>query len=203
MVTLLRRRIHWTTLNLAAGPGGAADVELPGGDRSTFRWICRLNGIFGPNDVLVSTREVWYLHWEGSIIEHFSSEVALRLFIIRFVYSIEEPNLIPSELLYDAGLWYTTGDWVDTFCCQDQNDEIALFRGGFPGKIPENRFLRLPEKGQANHHHHERSASREPISPRGALSRFVTVVPSYSKRPPKPEVPDEECVFVIPVGIPA
>lgn len=64
------------------------------------------------------------LIWDGTSCEKFVDEVQLKLFLIRFVYNIDQRFLVPSELLADANLVYETGDWVDEWFCTDQNDEI-------------------------------------------------------------------------------
>ena len=81
-----------------------------------FQW--KKQKSFNPN------KDGVVLLWDGIYSDKFKNEIELKLFLIRLIYNIEDKFLIPSELLADANLVYTTGDWVDEWQCTDKNNEI-------------------------------------------------------------------------------
>ena len=66
----------------------------------------------------------WELYADGVQVytnigdSHFGSEEELKCYIIRYVYNILSYVLIPSEVLYDAGLIYVTNQWIDTWIAE-------------------------------------------------------------------------------------
>jgi hypothetical protein len=126
----VRRRISWQPrcAEVDLGSRGSPDLHR-------FRWVVRQHPGEEPQ---------WTLEWDGLQVDLFPNEPVLRQYLIRFAYGIENKYLIPSEILADAGLHYTTGDWVDSWVCTDENCEIALVPENVSLAAPPNRNIRLP-----------------------------------------------------------
>lgn len=136
MTEFLRRRIKWRANQCTAELAGDVFVD--------FSWIHRC--FFyddGLKEMVPYETPKWHLHADGLPEGEFEDEVQLKLYIIRFVYDIQVWMLIPSELLYDAGLLYVTNEWIDTW---NQPGQILIeAREDLPAK-PAVRSIRLPDK---------------------------------------------------------
>lgn len=64
--------------------------------------------------------EKWHLFWDGLSLKRFDSEAKLKVYILRFVYSIDPQYAIPSMLLYEAGLRYRQSIWIDEWFARNQ-----------------------------------------------------------------------------------
>lgn len=133
-ITYLKRKVRWgeKAAHIDFGDGDAQKLEWV-----SSRWVRQENGqtLEGEN---------FALRWDGLFVEEFSSELEIKLYLIRLGYGIEIQYLIPSELLADAGLRYMTGDWVDEFTCTDKNDEIGELQENHLLSVPKDRRIRLP-----------------------------------------------------------
>ena len=89
-------------------------VELPGGDISKFAYQSREECYVGDKTVDPDL-EQHLLFWEDAFMDSFAVKEDVLMFILRFGYSIADYHLIPSEILADFGLVYTTGVWVDSW----------------------------------------------------------------------------------------
>lgn len=129
--------------------------------------------------------------WDGVQCEKFISVVALKSFIIRMVYDIDEDVLIPSELLAEGHMIYATGDWVDEWGCRDENDEIIECESGV--YRPPGRALRA--EGRVPRHW---SAASQSASPKRKPGVCANIDMRWSA--PKVEIPDIECFYTFRAG---
>ena len=133
-VELLRRRISWRH--------GQCTAEDSSTEFYHFSWS-RLNYFYDDEikDMAEDPDAGWDLYCNGVPEKQFSSEVFLKCYIIRFIYGVSDWHLIPSELLYDAGLLYANNEWIDRWA---QLGTLELeFRKPLPEK-PSIRSIRLP-----------------------------------------------------------
>jgi hypothetical protein len=83
----------------------------------------------------------WELYADGLPEGRFRTEEKLKCFIIRSVYNLDEGALIPSEMLYDAGLVYVNNCWIDSWT--QPGSMPVEFRSPLPAK-PTKRNINLP-----------------------------------------------------------
>lgn len=125
MIEFLRRRIKWRQNQCTA--------EFSKDIRYLFAWT---NKCFEYNDALKEMiplqHQEWELYADGLPEGKFRSEEKLKCFIIRSVYNLDEGVLIPSEMLYDAGLVYVSNRWIDSWI--------------MPGSMPVEARIPLPAK---------------------------------------------------------
>ena len=114
MTEFLRRRIKWRQNQCTA--------EISENDHVLLAWNCRSLEYNDALKELIPLEEPeWELYADGISIYsnagagHFKSEEELKCYIIRYTYDFPDYLLIPSELLYDAGLIYVTNCWVDAW----------------------------------------------------------------------------------------
>jgi len=81
------------------------------------------------------------LHPNGITDSCFRSEEELKCYIIRNVYDLDGCFLIPSEMLWDAGLVYVTNCWVDGWSLP--GSIRVEHRSPLPAK-PKQRNINLP-----------------------------------------------------------
>lgn len=81
------------------------------------------------------------LYWNGVPCETFLDETVLKVYLIRFVYNLDIAYSIPSEILADAQLQYSTGKWVDEFFSCKFNGDIIQVDTLIPR--PPNRNIKL------------------------------------------------------------
>lgn len=205
MPAIIKRRLWWK--------GQTAEMVRREAYRDRFHWYRRTRDVtkWVDDKPVRYEEDTWYLCWEGAGFEYFTTEVELKLYLIRLAYDIQEYHLVPSILLLDAGLWYSTGDWVDQFGCTDKNNEIEEFSGDFPGKIPQHRILYLAGAafpGVAPRPPVPPSKEKVPETARDIVRSVVVgfLAGGKKKKPfswtnilPPLEPPDEECVFVLPL----
>lgn len=138
MTGTLRRRIKWRATQCTA--------EFAPNVYCVFAWS---HECYEHDDCSQEMVPLEYPKWEltadctreGS----FASEAEMKQYIIRLTYDIAPYFLIPSEILYDAGLVYVTNEWID-----DWATTLAISiesRNPLPMK-PEGRKIRLPNVGK-------------------------------------------------------
>lgn len=109
----------------------------------------------------------WVLQWDTMIADTFTTKAGLMLYLIRMVYSVEAGRLIPSEILYDAGLQYTER-WVDSWAELDHGDlHIVEIQNLKDLEVPKNRklqlepYIHIPRGIQQTQSHQTRSYPRK------------------------------------------
>lgn len=134
-----RRKILWH-------PGGHSAIVDFGTrnkpDKQEVRWnVSRFMKMVGTNEY--TNGQSWILRWEEEEVERFTSKVGLMEFLIRMAYPLEAGHLIPSEILYDAGLQYTDG-WIDAWSELD-NGEKTIIEIENPADLepPKNRKIQM------------------------------------------------------------
>lgn len=133
----VKKRIVWGSDFAKVDVG---DSKRP--DIHRFFWKSRSWARLDADDTYIAGLK-WILDWDNLTVDHYDTEAKLKLYIIRFAYGILPEHLIPSEILADAGLYYTTGDWVDEWNCTDKNDEIGVISEETTLNIPSNRRIRV------------------------------------------------------------
>lgn len=135
----LRRKIFWRADGLSATIDFGTRKKP---DRQELRWSkSRFIQPVGDKEYVDGVD--WILQWEGMIAETFASKVGLMLYLIRMAYSVEAGYLIPSEILYDAGLQYPDG-WIDTWTELDLGDKlIAEIKNPADLEPPANRRIQM------------------------------------------------------------
>lgn len=194
----MRRRITWhleTRTAIAIFP----NEVLP----TVFKWrdlprpqdesIIPQTGITRYRDFKPGEHRVQML-WDGDKCETFVDEVQLKMFIMRFVYNIDQRFLIPSEVLADANLVYETGDWVDEWFCLDKNDEIMEC----PREIyrPDTRRIRFFDQVR-------REDDRKRVVKRNRDVYYAPQRSSGYEIPARVEIDrlsDEECFYAFKAG---
>ncbi len=138
MTATLRRRIKWRKSQCTA--------EFTADVRCVFAWTHRHHEY---DDCSMEMVELEYQEWElfADCAQEgkFASKEEMVQYIIRSTYDIPPFLLIPSEVLYDAGLIYVTNEWVDTWGALGAID--VEFRIPMPAK-PQVRGIRLPDAGE-------------------------------------------------------
>ncbi len=184
MTEFLRRRIKWRQNQCTA--------EISENHRSLFAWSCRSLEYSDALKELIPLEEPeWELYADGIRISadvglpHFKSEEELKCYIIRYTYDFSSYMLIPSELLYDAGLVYATNQWIDTWATVGS---IGVeHRNPLPDK-PSKRNINLPSQPERAREAYRKSRARrkgEPVQDDHRTS--LRLVPRYPK--PKPYEP--------------
>ncbi len=135
-IGIIRRRIKWRNTECAVRV--SADLSC------LFTWNHRSREMGSLGARSPQTEPVWELYFDGEAEERFSSLGELKCHIIRFVYDIRDEELIPSEVLYDAGLLYVTNEWVDGWSKLGSLEVES--RSPMPGK-PEVRSIQFPDLG--------------------------------------------------------
>ncbi len=184
MIDFLRRRIKWRQSQCTA--------EFTDNAICLFSWHCRSMEY---NDALKELVPLKELEWElyadgvrtyaGRDSDHFKSEEELKCYIIRDVYDFLDYMLIPSELLYDAGLVYANNQWIDDWISYGSNR--VEHRNHLPDK-PSKRNINLPtspESAREAYKKHRERRKGEPVQDDHRTS--LRLVPRYPK--PKPYEP--------------
>jgi len=140
LIEFIRRRIKWRENHCF--------VEFSDNVTLLFNWDSKsLEYDDALKELVPLEHPEWHLHIAGEETQEFKSEEALKCHIIRTTYDIQHLVLIPSELLYDAGLVYVTNRWVDTWSGYGSIPVEA--RVPLPTK-PKNRNINLPtQPGEA------------------------------------------------------
>jgi len=122
-------------------------VELPGGDTSEFSYREKARR-WDPDQCCYvdfeSGEDRYILSWEGLFMDSFICEEDALLFVIKFGYSINDKNLVPSEILADFNLVYEGGDWVDEWGCPDEHEVMFSMGKIQPPAIRNIRFEGYP-----------------------------------------------------------
>jgi len=184
VIEFLRRRIRWRQ--------NQCTTEIWENDRELFAWHCRSLEYNDALKELVPLEEPeWELHADGIRVYtnagdgHFRSEEELKCYIIRHVYNLDEYLLIPSEILYDAGMVYVTGCWVDGW---NLPGSIRVKHHSFPPPQPEKRNIRLRSKSESVREVYRESRKRRKSEPVHEDHRTsLRLMPKYVK--PKPYEP--------------
>jgi hypothetical protein len=161
----LRRRIKWRQNQCTA--------EISENERSLIAWNCKSLEYNDALKELVPLKDPeWELYVDGIEIyanvgdNHFKSEEELKCYIIRYVYDIPGYLLIPSEMLYDAGLVYVTNCWVDDWkTCGYVRVE---HRNPLPDK-PAKRNINLPAHGETARDTYLKSRKRRKTARNGLI----------------------------------
>ena len=184
MTEFLRRRIKWRQNQCTA--------EISENDHVLLAWNCRSLEYNDALKELIPLEEPeWELYADGISIYsnagagHFKSEEELKCYIIRYTYDFPDYLLIPSELLYDAGLIYVTNCWVDAW--NRPGSTKVEHRNPLPPK-PVKRNIYLPSRPESAREAYKESRNRrkgEPVQDDHRTS--LRLVPRYPK--PKPYEP--------------
>ena len=134
MIEFIRRRIKWQLRR--------CNAEVFADTHSSFAWYekCYTTD-FECGEFVELEYPEWQLYADGIPDETFRSEAGLMCHIIRLTYDLESHILIPSELLYDAGLVYVTNRWVDTW---NTAGYIKVERREAMPRRPQDRRICLP-----------------------------------------------------------
>jgi hypothetical protein len=135
---LVQRKLQWNKTGLAA------DVIRPG-DQPPNRawWMEKVTPHY------LDGRPFWVLFMEGDDGERekreFVSLTFLKLCLMRKAYKIPHPLMVPSEILADGGLGYSSGKWLDEWAHPEENQgdwgEIKPLTGA--PVPPPGRYIRL------------------------------------------------------------
>ncbi len=181
MTEFLRRRIKWRQNQCTA--------EFTNSAYCLFAWNCKSMEYNNALKELVVLKEPkWELYADGVQVHanvgdpHFRSEEELKRYIIRNVYDLSDYYLIPSEMLYDAGLVYVTNCWVDGW---NLPGSIRVeHRNPLPSK-PKQRNINLPTSPEDARDAYKKSRERrkgEPIHEDHRTS--LRLVPRHPQRKP-------------------
>jgi hypothetical protein len=132
----VKRLLKWKSFQCSTYPCDTGRLH--------FTWFKRNRYYCGPS----VKEDVWYLYLQGVKESTLACEEDLKCAILRQIYVIPPRLLIPSELLFDAGLGYANGEWIDTWI-QIGNSEIKSLRLGEIIK-PTVRDIRLSKEGQTD-----------------------------------------------------
>lgn len=134
MIEFIRRRIKWQLRR--------CNAEIFADTHCSFAWFEKCYDYHdGDREFTELSTPEWQLYADGTPDKIFRDESALKRYIIRLTYDLDSHILIPSELLYDAGLVYVTNRWVDTW--NTAGYIKAERREAMPRK-PEGRRICLP-----------------------------------------------------------
>jgi hypothetical protein len=210
---LVRRRISWY-LNqrkaVAICPGETTASRFGWLDLPRPRTVAPDSHILGGIRDFEPGENRVQLIWDSIDLEEFLNEVGPKLYIIRVVYDIKNYELIPSELLYEAGLVYETGDWVDEWGCNDHNNEIIECpREIYPPASRKIRFSDEPlpdEVWQPNHDARYKPqrvllSSNRPTGRNRKRHGSVKILPVCAVNARvEVEIPDSECFYTFKAG---
>jgi len=118
-------------------------VELPGGDVSKF--TCQKREEIDITNPAIPDREQHLLFWEDTLIDSFAVKEDALLFVLRFGYSTPDYHLIPSEILADFGLVYSTGAWVDSWTLTEHREVRPVSSNVCQILRPPNRLIRFTD----------------------------------------------------------
>lgn len=135
-----RRKIFWHSTGLSATIDfGSRDKP----DKQEVRWF-HSRSIEHVGDGEFRDVSNWLLSWDGMLADTFTSREGLLLFLIRVGYHIEEGRMIPSEILFDAGLRYFGEGWIDSWSELDHGDRsIVVIDDPSEIEAPKERKIRL------------------------------------------------------------
>lgn len=183
MTEFLRRRIKWRQNQCTA--------EFTGSAWSLFAWNCRSMKYDDALKELIPLKEPrWELYVDGIELHpngiadgSFRSEEELKSYIIRNVYDLSDYYLIPSEMLYDAGLVYVTNCWVDGW---NLPGSIRVeHRNSLPDK-PKQRNINLPTSPEDARATYRKSRGRRKGEPVHDDHRNIpSLVPKFLQQKPQ------------------
>jgi hypothetical protein len=135
-----RRKIYWHVLGLSAtvdfGTRKAPDKQETKWHRSLFLETNKEGGYMDG--------ENWVLQWGGMDVTTFTTRIGLMQYLIRTAYYVEAGQLIPSELLFDAGLRYAGAVWVDSWSELDDGEKTVVeIKNPAELEAPKNRNIQL------------------------------------------------------------
>jgi hypothetical protein len=135
-----RRKIYWHPLGFSAtvdfGTRRTPDKQEVKWFRSLFLESDQKEGYMEGED--------WVLQWGDMTVNMFSTRIGLTQFLIRTAYYVQAGQLIPSEILFDAGLRYAGAVWIDSWSELDVGEKtIVEIKNPVELEAPENRKIRL------------------------------------------------------------
>jgi len=199
-VAPVARRISW---------GTTMDALVDVGDRTKpsweyFHWkpyqFVRLLGKNDQGQAIHQEGTGWHLYLSNEMFEQFSSEVDVKVRLIRWVYSLKDAFLVPSELLVEAKLQYASGMWVDIWNRENHKDVIVEIPEGSTIEVSPDRKIKLESEASWKARLGEAVSRRnraEVVA--SALSGVRSLRADYRKPEPPKELTEED--FFRPVSM--